>query len=176
MNKRRSIGRRLGALAAIGVLASTAVAFAPTAVGGQMTYIIVTGNSMEPTFHSGDLIVARDTDAFRVGDVAVYRHPQIGRVVHRIIGRDGQNYVFQGDNNGFVDGYRPRRADLVGAAWFSVPGAGVLLKFLREPLQLTILTVLSLAGLGGGLATLPGRKRPVLAMRRRRLVQEVKAS
>ena len=35
--------------------------FAPTSLGGRAAYVIVSGISMEPLYHRGDLVVLRQT-------------------------------------------------------------------------------------------------------------------
>ena len=46
----------------------------PTSLGGCTTMTVVSGHSMEPTFHTGDLVVARcGTPA--VGDIVIYQPP-----------------------------------------------------------------------------------------------------
>lgn len=91
----------------------------PSRLGGASTFVIVKGSSMEPTYHSGDLLYARSARSYRVGDVVVYRIPKRGTgagemVVHRIRGRtaDGR-YVMQGDNRSEDDGAFPSASDFV---------------------------------------------------------------
>jgi signal peptidase I len=144
------------ALAAIGVaLAVVAwVLFAPAALGGSASYAVVYGSSMEPKLEAGDLAVIRPADAYEVGDVVAYRSHELGRVVlHRIIGRDGGRYVFQGDNNDFVDPDRPAAGALVGSLWLQIPFAGRVFLWLRSPLNAAVLVlVLFLAAAGTGTA------------------------
>src|SRR5690242_13524376 len=71
----------------LALLGAAWVAFAPTRFGGQAAYVIVSGISMEPSFHRGDLAILRQTNDYAIGDVVTYRHPTIGPVIHRIIGR-----------------------------------------------------------------------------------------
>lgn len=105
----------------------------PAQFGGNLNYVVITGNSMEPVFHAGDLAVTDKAGSYNVGDIVVYTHPQVGKVIHRIIGRDGTKFMLQGDNNSWVDGYQPVREDIIGKFWFSVPKIGtVFLKF-RQP-------------------------------------------
>ncbi len=122
-------------LAAAGLLLTVTlwIVLAPTEFGGQATYVIINGNSMQPGLHQGDLVILRETDTYAVGDIVTYRHPEVGTVIHRIIDRRGERYVFQGDNNSWVDSYQPTQSDLIGKYWFYIPGAGVVLANLREP-------------------------------------------
>ena len=105
-------------------LAGLWMLFAPVQFGGQTTYVVVNGNSMEPKFHKGDLALVRQSSRYNVGEIVVYRHPTIGPIIHRIIGRDGDHYIFKGDNNNFIDSYQPTQAELIGAFWFHIPAIG----------------------------------------------------
>src|SRR5215212_5417774 len=79
---------------------------APVQVGGQAAYVIVSGNSMEPGFHLGDLAIVREAADYRPGDIVTYRHPTIGLVIHRIQSREFNHFVLKGDNNSWLDSYQ----------------------------------------------------------------------
>ncbi|TET33627.1 MAG: signal peptidase I, partial [Anaerolineales bacterium] len=106
--------------------------FSQVQFGGQSSYIMIAGASMEPSLHYGDLIVAHEEQTYAVGDVVTYRHPIIGPVIHRIIDRTGETYTFKGDNNDWVDSYEPTSAELIGKSWIHIPGAAKLLQKLRS--------------------------------------------
>ena len=126
--------------------------FAPTQLGGQTSYVIVNGNSMEPKFHKGDMAIIRRDSSYEVGEIVTYRHPDIGFVIHRIIGREGDRYIFKGDHNDFTDGYRPVKGELAGQLWLHIPKLGGWLGPLRQPVPLALLTVLAIVGVGGGIS------------------------
>lgn len=107
--------------------------FAPAQFGGQAAYAIINGNSMEPLFERGDLVVLYRAGEYRIGDIATYRHPEIGPVFHRIIGTDGHRFVFKGDNNDWTDTYRPDSTELIGKLWLHIPRLGKTLSKLRSP-------------------------------------------
>ncbi len=115
------------------------LAFAPLQFGGQAAYVIVSGNSMEPVFHRGDLAILRAATDYQVGDIVTYRHPTIGPVIHRIIAEDGDHFTFKGDHNTWTDAYRPSRAELIGKLWLYVPSAGLIVEQLHTPQHLAIL-------------------------------------
>jgi len=127
----------------------------PTGLGGATTYVTTHGISMEPRFRTGDLALVRPAAEYRVGQVVAYRSTVLHSIVlHRIIAREGDRYVFKGDNNDFVDPVHPRRAELIGRLWMRVPRGGTALDWLRTP------TIASL--LCGGVALLllaPARRR-----------------
>ena len=57
---------------ALVLLATAWIVLAPTRLGGQTSYVLVVGNSMEPRLHRGDLAVIReapDYDAGRRGNL-----------------------------------------------------------------------------------------------------------
>ena len=77
---------------------------APPLLGGQTTYVVTRGISMEPKFHTGDLVLLRGRLNYGVGQIVAYHNDDLNRtVMHRIIGADGTHYRFKGDNNDFVD-------------------------------------------------------------------------
>jgi signal peptidase I len=88
-------------VAVLVVLVAGWLVLAPTRFGGSTDYVTTHGISMEPRFHTGDLAVVRPAADYRVGDVVAYHSDLLHTVVlHRIIGRDRDRYVFKGDNPG----------------------------------------------------------------------------
>lgn len=152
MQPRRRLVTSLGSALTFLLVLVAWVVFAPPQLGGQTSYVIVNGNSMEPGMHRGDLAVVRKADSYEVGDVVTYRHPEIGPVIHRIINREGARFVFQGDNNDFIDSYHPAQHELVGKLWFEVPGFGTWLARFHSPVYMFGLLVVAFAGIGGGAA------------------------
>jgi signal peptidase len=138
--------------AAVSVVFWVAVAAAawllwPTSLGGCTTLTIVSGRSMEPTYVTGDLVVARCGQPV-VGDVVVYEPPGLGggRIIHRLIGGDGASgWQVQGDNNTWVDPYTPTNADVLGIARVHVPKLGMFATVLATPYVWVSLIVIALA-------------------------------
>ncbi|MCG7287561.1 signal peptidase I [Cellulomonas sp. ACRRI] len=107
----------------------------PSTLGGCTTLTIVSGRSMEPTYRTGDLVVSR-CGTPRAGDVVVYTPPGLdrGRIIHRVVGGDaGDGWVIQGDNNDFLDPWRPHAEDVLGIARLHVPGLGRVASILLDP-------------------------------------------
>jgi signal peptidase len=117
----------------------------PQSLGGPAGYVLVSGKSMEPRYHTGDLVLVERQSHYHVGEVIAYRvpngDPMAGsQVIHRIIGGDAQHgFVVQGDNRTAPDVWRPKTADIVGAKALRLPGAVVVLQFLRSPLLLGLM-------------------------------------
>lgn len=138
--------RGLGGLAQLVIGVLLWLNFAPAQIGGRTTYIILSGNSMAPNFHRGDLVLVHSDAEYKAGDVIAYRHPLIGAVFHRIIDQEGDRFVMRGDNNTWDDSYMPVPEDIIGKLWARVPLVGNLLTKLRQP------GLLALFSLGAGTA------------------------
>jgi signal peptidase I len=113
--------------------------FAPVQVGGRSAYVVVTGNSMEPLLQYGDLAVLSRTHDYQVGDVVVYSAPRLGSVIHRIVARDGDRFIMQGDNNGWIDSHQPTEEEIMGELWFRIPKAGRVVHGFQTPLGAALL-------------------------------------
>ena len=130
----RSPLRRALSLAGAAMSVVCWLAFAPTSLGGSYNYVTTYGTSMEPTLHRGDLAIVRAQPAYRVGDVVAYRSSVLHTIVlHRIIGRDGDRFVFKGDNNAWNDTDHPLAAALIGRMEMRVPGLGAHVRRFASP-------------------------------------------
>jgi len=85
----------------------------PQAFGGSAAYVLVSGKSMLPRYHTGDVVLVLRHSSYRVGQVIAYRVPKGdpmagAQVIHRIIGGDAKRgFVVQGDNRTQPDVWRP---------------------------------------------------------------------
>ena len=126
-------------------LAFWAAFLRPVAWGGRASMVMVTGQSMEPTFWTGDLVIALRSDTYAVGEVIAY-HAPVGDdpdgaplVIHRVVEHGADGFVTLGDNNPAQDPWTVPDELVVGRAWLHVPGAGRWLGWLRQPLHLAAL-------------------------------------
>jgi signal peptidase len=117
----------------------------PQALGGRAGYVLVSGTSMEPRYHTGDMVLVHRHASYHAGQVIAYRIPKGdpmagAQVIHRIIGGDGTNgFIVRGDNRTAADVWRPKNADVVGAKVTRIPNAILVLQYLRSPLLLALL-------------------------------------
>ena len=121
--------------------------------------VIVSGSSMEPGARTGDVVLVWPSATYSVGEAAVFRIPddQPGagtRVFHRIVERELDTFVFQGDNNDNVDPWRIESGDIIGRQVLRIPRVGLLVHFLSQPATIAALV----AGLTT--ATLLSRSQP----------------
>jgi len=109
------------------------VGLGPTQLGGAVSYVVINGNSMEPDFQVGDLVITRRSVDYNLDQRVVYKHPQIGYVFHRIVDENASGFILKGDNNDWLDTYQPSTSDILGKYWFDIPGAGNIIVSLRQP-------------------------------------------
>jgi hypothetical protein len=112
--------------------------------------MVVSGISMEPNIHAGELVVLRRDSDPGVGDVAAYRNDQAkATFLHRIVARDGDGFVFKGDNLAWRDPGVATRSQIQGVLWCQVPVVGDVVHWLQAPVHGTLLAVaiLLLSGL-----------------------------
>lgn len=147
--------RYLGGAALAAVAIAGWLLAGPSQLGGPVTYVAVTGTSMEPAMHTGDLVIIRKAPEYHVGDVVAVDNAQLrSTVLHRIIAVEDGRFVLQGDNNDFVDTYRARPEDIVGRRWILIGQAGRLVEMVRTPVGAAVLVMLI-----AGIAMTGGKKR-----------------
>jgi signal peptidase len=111
----------------------------PSRFGGDTTPLVVDGNSMKPTYSSGDLIIAHADDHYQPGEIIVFRikppgnHSPDHLIVHRLIAiaPDGR-ITTQGDNRAVADGFVVTTHDIVGRARLRIPDGGTILHLLSR--------------------------------------------
>jgi signal peptidase I len=120
----------------------------PQALGGSAGWVMVSGTSMLPHLHTGDLVLVERRSSYHVGEVIAYRVPkgQVGAshvVIHRIVGGSARKgWKMQGDNRTAPDLWYPTNRDVVGAKLLRIPDAWLVLRFFHSPLFLGLLAAL----------------------------------
>lgn len=167
--------RRLANAAAVGALVLLTLGWVlflrPTAIGGPTSYIVIRGDSMEPIYDSGDLVLTRAAAGYGVGDIVAYRLPEgeVGAgeiVIHRVVAERDGRFVLQGDNNPDIDPWLADPRDVVGEAWIHLPVAGRLLAIAHDPVVLGALAasvVFTWLALGSGRRRAGDGGRPVVS-------------
>jgi signal peptidase I len=117
----------------------------PQSLGGKAGYVLVSGKSMLPRYHTGDLVLVERQSSYHVGQLIAYRVPKGdpmagAQVIHRIIGGDAKHgFIVKGDNRTAPDVWHPKPGDIVGAKELRIPNAVLILQFLRSPIFLGLL-------------------------------------
>src|ERR1700755_3622897 len=93
----------------------------PQTLGGRAGWVLVSGTSMLPHLHTGDLVLVERQAHYHLGEVIASRVPK-GRVgaghvvIHRIVGGSGaKGWRMQGDNRTAADLWYPKKRDIHGA-------------------------------------------------------------
>lgn len=92
---------------------------------------VVLSGSMSPTLEVNDLIVVREKDSYVVGDIVVFQSER-DLVVHRMVAREGDSIITQGDANNVADDPIAESA-IKGAVVARIPYAGAVVNVLKIP-------------------------------------------
>ena len=121
-------------------------------IPGQIGIKIVKSGSMEPGIQTGGIVVIQPANAYGIGDVITFGEDTKMAIptTHRIIDmrtEDGVTwFTTKGDANEERDPEETSVQNVVGRVLFTVPYAGYVLDFAKQPLGFTLL-VLVPAGL-----------------------------
>ena len=116
----------------------------PQGLGGRSGWVLVSGTSMLPHLHTGDLVLVEHQSSYHVGQVIAYRVPkgQVGAghvVIHRIVGgSDKTGWTMQGDNRTAADLWHPTNHDVIGAKQLRIPDAWFVLRVFHMPVLLAL--------------------------------------
>ncbi len=137
-----------GVLAGVIMVGAVILAW-PAEWGGQFTLAGISGGSMEPELYTDDLVVAKRSDSYQVGDVVVYEVAEggvAGRIIHRVIRefRDG-SYLTKGDNNENQDPWHVQPEWILGKQVLMIPKGSVIPSLFRSPVFLGVLTAFLVA-------------------------------
>ena len=116
----------------------------PQTLGGRAGWVLVSGTSMLPHLHTGDLVLVEHQSGYHVGEVVAYRVPkgQIGAghvVIHRIVSGNGATgWTLKGDNRTAADLWHPTNHDVIGAKRLRIPDAWFVLRVFHMPFLLAL--------------------------------------
>lgn len=92
---------------------------------------VVLSGSMEPVLSVNDVIIAKETQDYVVGDMIVYQEGA-SVIVHRIVALDEENVQTKGDANNAIDAPISRES-VKGKVIARIPRAGHVVAFLKTP-------------------------------------------
>lgn len=110
--------------------------------------LVVLSGSMEPSIHTGSVVVGIPKSQYKVGDVVTFGGDIRGGVptTHRIVlSRTKEGvllFTTKGDANNTNDGKEIEQGDIQGKVLFSIPLLGYIIDFVRKPLGMIIVIVL----------------------------------
>lgn len=91
---------------------------------------VVESGSMEPELSVGDFLIVRRASGYEVGDIIVFQGEN-SLIVHRIIEKNGNEFVTQGDANNTEDP-SIRLEDIKGEVVLAVPYVGYAVDVIRS--------------------------------------------
>ena len=106
---------------------------------------IVQSGSMEPAVHVGALVFVRPSASYSVGDIITFGEDSASAVptTHRVEGvrkvGTTEFYTTKGDANEEADQQEVANNEVIGKVFLSVPFAGFVLDFARQPLGFALL-------------------------------------
>jgi signal peptidase len=146
-----------------------AAAFALVAMPGlyRGEWIVVSGTSMEPGMHTGDMVLAVKTNDWKIGDTVTYRlgNPDDpnsvgGFVIHRLVSGDAvEGWRTRGDNKPNPDAWVVADSQILGEQVLMVPKMGFVLAQARSPWVLALIAGI-LVALAIGISEASGPKAP----------------
>jgi len=98
---------------------------------GDTSYIIVVGNSMEPTFYGGDFALAKKSNDYFLGDIITFEQHN-AMVIHRIVDKKEEGFVTKGDNKPKHDPWIVKEDKVVGKVLFSIPLFGSFISLMKN--------------------------------------------
>lgn len=122
--ERRHLGRRVLVALLLVAVGAWWFTLAPRSIGGSDTYVVVSGKSMEPLLHTGDLVIAHRQSSYHLGEIVLVSIDG-GDVVHRLWSGDAKKgWQTKGINKLTPDLWTIPNKDVLGTKWLVVPHAG----------------------------------------------------
>lgn len=98
----------------------------------NVSFLTVTGTSMNPGITENDILIVVPAHTLKVGDVITYSHEIDGKTypfTHRIIAMDGSTIRTKGDSLSAPDNYIVSQSDVKGKLAGKIPYIGALPHF-----------------------------------------------
>lgn len=114
-------------------------------MSGGVEIKIVKSGSMEPAIHTGSIVLIKPARAYHVGEVITFGEDTRSEIptTHRITEIQGEGastfYVTKGDANEEADPEAVHVSKVIGKVLLTVPYAGYVLDFARQPLGFGLL-------------------------------------
>lgn len=100
---------------------------------------VVLSGSMEPALSVGDLLIVREQDSYKTGDIVVYQSGSMP-VVHRIMDISDETVITRGDANNADDQPFPVTA-IKGQVITVIPLVGYVVWALKSPVAVVIMLI-----------------------------------
>lgn len=114
-------------------------------IPGNVQVKIVKSGSMEPAIRTGSVVVLKPQESYNVGDVITFGEDTGAQIptTHRVVEvrQEGAQtfYMTKGDANEDPDNVPIAKSEVEGRVLFSVPFAGYVLDFAKQPIGFTLM-------------------------------------
>lgn len=108
---------------------------------------VVLSGSMEPTIHTGSIVVIKPSSQYKIGDVVMFGKDTKTEIptTHRIVSNRAVEgvvlFTTKGDANEDPDTTEIRQSDIHGKVLFTVPFMGYVIDFVRKPIGIIIVII-----------------------------------
>ena len=104
----------------------------------------ITSGSMENELKIGDIVLIKESNDYKVNDIITYNVDDKYLVTHRIIKRNGNNYITKGDNNNTIDDISVQKENIEGKVIYKFKLLKLLYKYLYIVIPVVILVLIIL--------------------------------
>ena len=141
---------KIGYYLVITMILSVAVLLAASLlpIPGNYQIKVVLSGSMEPAIHTGSVVVIKPIDNYKIDDIITFGKdtkkdiPTTHRIVEMRVLSGEMLYKTKGDANNAADSQEVKESEVVGKMLFSVPYAGYLIDFARQPTGFILLVII----------------------------------
>ncbi|MEK7653403.1 MAG: signal peptidase I [Patescibacteria group bacterium] len=109
-------------------------------VTGGYKFFVVTSGSMEPTIHTGSLVLTKAETNYQVGDIITFgkasrlKQPTTHRIFAQGDDLGAPVFTTKGDANNAPDREEIKNRDIIGKVVFSVPYVGYAVDAIKKPI------------------------------------------
>jgi signal peptidase len=117
-------------------------------ITGNVKLLSVLSGSMEPTIHTGSVVVIKPESSYKVGDVITFGKntktdvPTTHRIAEMKIISGEAVYKTKGDANNGEDSTETPQKEIIGKVLFSIPYLGYIVDFVKKPVGLMLVIVI----------------------------------
>ena len=105
---------------------------------------MVTSGSMSPTIKTGSVVMVKPVLNYRAGNIITYQEGRRTRdlVTHRIVERQGDEFITKGDNNNAADIHPIKKEQIVGKVLLAIPYVGYVANFAHSKLGFLLFIII----------------------------------
>jgi signal peptidase I len=113
-------------------------------ITGNYKVLTVLSGSMEPSIHTGSIVVVKPLAEYKVGDVITFGEISKTKIpiTHRIYEIKDNKFITKGDANDSPDMKEVLPREVVGKVLFSVPWVGHVVSAAQKPIGFAIVIIL----------------------------------